>query len=273
MRKLAYEQALSKKTEGGGDGDKDKDKDKESLVNIAEVDREADLQSQKFSDTAIRWAHYTAGYFMCLFLSQRGGWWPNHMNCWVDMDEDRPIELEAYYVWELSFYLSGMLVDVLMEEHITGDFWVMLVHHIATIWLILFSYIEGYHRIGILVLLVHNNCDIFLEGAKLFHYHGMDMQSNAVFVVLLLAWPYWRLYIYPTQVIWSAAYGSGMQGVTVKYIEGFVGFLSLLWFLHVYWYYLILRVAYRSIVSGGAIEDVRDEEAIKRQDDDTKKMT
>jgi len=38
---------------------------------------------------------------------------------------------------------AGMLLDVLLESHITGDFWVMLVHHVATIWLLLFSYTEG----------------------------------------------------------------------------------------------------------------------------------
>lgn len=35
-----------------------------------------------------------------------------------------------------------------------------------------------FHRIGMLVLMVHNNCDIFLEGAKLLHY--LDLVSAEV---------------------------------------------------------------------------------------------
>lgn len=32
---------------------------------------------------------------------------------------------------------------------------------------------RSFHRIGMLVLMVHNNCDIFLEGAKILHYLNM----------------------------------------------------------------------------------------------------
>lgn len=61
----------------------------------------------------------------------------------------------------LSFYWSlaiSQFFDVKRK-----DFWQMFVHHIATITLMSFSWICNLHRVGTLVLLVHDCADIFLE--------------------------------------------------------------------------------------------------------------
>lgn len=42
-----------------------------------------------------------------------------------------------------------------------------MVHHIATIALLLYSYYVNFTRVGIMVMLLHDVSDIFLEAAKL----------------------------------------------------------------------------------------------------------
>jgi len=64
-------------------------------------------------------------------------------------------------MFSLAFYWSltvSQFFDVKRK-----DFWQMFVHHIATICLMAFSWVCNLHRIGTLVLLVHDCADIFLE--------------------------------------------------------------------------------------------------------------
>jgi ceramide synthetase len=72
------------------------------------------------------------------------------------------------------------------------DFWAMFIHHIATIILIGYSYTVNFVRNGILVLMCHDPCDVFMEAAKLFKYAGvqvlspsLSMQSHTCFLIAL----------------------------------------------------------------------------------------
>lgn len=51
------------------------------------------------------------------------------------------------------------------------DFWQMFLHHIATIALLCFSWICNLHRIGTLVLLLHDCADIFVEVCVYYSYY------------------------------------------------------------------------------------------------------
>lgn len=56
-------------------------------------------------------------------------------------------------------------------SHQCQDFFIMLVHHLATIFLITFSYANNMLRAGTLVMCVHDASDIFLEVKEGFFWH------------------------------------------------------------------------------------------------------
>lgn len=56
---------------------------------------------------------------------------------------------KEYYLTQLAFWMSCLLFIAFEVKR--SDFWQMLVHHFATIFLVGGSYALNYHRIGLLV--------------------------------------------------------------------------------------------------------------------------
>uniref|UniRef100_A0A4W4F7H9 TLC domain-containing protein n=1 Tax=Electrophorus electricus TaxID=8005 RepID=A0A4W4F7H9_ELEEL len=153
-----------------------------------------------------------------------------------------------YYMLELSFYWSLLLcvsVDVKRK-----DFREQIIHHIATIVLMGFSYSGNYVRVGTLVMLVHDSSDFLLESAKMFNYAGWRRTCDTLFVVFAVVFLVTRLVIFPCQVVYSTLV------VSVDFLQIFPGYyffnglLLVLQALHVFWAYLILRMLYKFIFLG-----------------------
>lgn len=59
------------------------------------------------------------------------------------------------------FFFATFPIDVSLS--VFQDFKEQVIHHIATLFLIGFSYCANYVRVGTLVMLVHDSSDILLE--------------------------------------------------------------------------------------------------------------
>ncbi|RXM28134.1 Ceramide synthase 6 [Acipenser ruthenus] len=70
-------------------------------------------------------------------------------------------ELHYYYIVELSFYWSLMFSQ--FTDIKRKDFLIMFLHHLATISLITFSYVNNMVRVGTLVMCLHDASDVLLE--------------------------------------------------------------------------------------------------------------
>lgn len=222
-------------------------------------------KAKEFSESFFKFIYYFTAYCMCCYILSLGDYWPNTANCWkgVILGQHRSPIFTAYYIWELSWYVSGLFCHLTLETR-RKDHNAMLIHHLVTICLIVFSYVVGYHRIGILVLYCHDISDIFLEGAKIFRYVNLNMLSNITFVGLVASWAWSRLYLFPFRVIYStliegpevASVEMGMP--TSPYWLIFNLWLSTLVVLHVYWFVIILSIALKTL-GGKAIDDSRED--------------
>ncbi|XP_064803644.1 ceramide synthase 2-like isoform X1 [Oncorhynchus masou masou] len=160
-----------------------------------------------------------------------------------------------YYMIELGFYVS--LIFSVASDVKRKDFKEQMVHHMATIFLISFSWCVNYIRAGTLIMLLHDSSDYLLESAKIFIYAGWRNTSNYVFFLFAAVFIFTRLYIFPFYIIYSTyIYPMTMYSPFFGYY--FLNFLMMvLQCLHVFWAILILRMAVRFLSSDEKVEDER----------------
>ncbi|KAA8590921.1 hypothetical protein FQN60_001864, partial [Etheostoma spectabile] len=160
-----------------------------------------------------------------------------------------------HYAAELSFYWSLMFSQFIDIKR--KDFIIMLVHHLATIFLITFSYANNMLRVGTLVMCVHDASDIFLEAAKLANYAKYQRLCDGLFVIFSISFFCTRLVIYPFWVVYSVLVES--WEIVGPYQAWWLlnGLLLVLQTLHVIWFYLIARIAIKAIFKGKVAKDDR----------------
>ncbi|XP_064184738.1 ceramide synthase 2-like isoform X2 [Anguilla rostrata] len=118
--------------------------------------------TRKFYEACWRFAFYMVAFSGGLAVLVDAPWFWDQRECWNGFPL-QPISDAHYwyYMMELGFYWSLLLcvsVDIKRK-----DFREQIVHHVATISLLGFSYCSNYVRIGTLVMLVHDSSDFLLE--------------------------------------------------------------------------------------------------------------
>lgn len=167
-----------------------------------------------------------------------------------------PVKQEEwwYYNIELGFYISLVVTQFIDTKR--KDFWQMFVHHIVTILLLVLSWACNFHRMGALVLAIHDIADVPLEGAKLAKYCKKQRLADLVFAIFTITWIYTRCYVLPTRVIYYSTYEalSILPFFPAYYI--FNSLLCLLQILHLAWTWLIMCMVYDALKNDG-MRDLR----------------
>uniref|UniRef100_A0A3B4UJN5 Ceramide synthase 4 n=1 Tax=Seriola dumerili TaxID=41447 RepID=A0A3B4UJN5_SERDU len=195
-------------------------------------------QTKKFGEAAWRFFFYITAFVAGLACLVDRPWFWDRSECWRKYPV-QPMERAHYwyYMLELGFYGSLLLrisVDIKRK-----DFKEQVIHHLATIFLLSFSYCANYIRIGTLVMLLHDSSDILLESAKMFNYGtGWRKTCDTLFVVFAGVFLVTRLVIFPSKYVFL-----------LRVFEPFVGYylfntlLMVLQALHIFWAGLILRMS------------------------------
>ncbi|XP_020500115.1 ceramide synthase 2-like [Labrus bergylta] len=231
-------------------------------------------QTKKFGEAAWRFFFYLTAFTAGLVCLIDTPWFWDRRECWRGYPV-QPMETTHYwyYMLELGFYGSLLLrisVDIKRK-----DFKEQVIHHLATIFLLSFSYCVNYIRIGTLVMLLHDSSDILLESAKMFNYgSGWRRTCDTLFIVFAVVFLVTRLVVFPSKIIHTTLV------LSMEVFEPFVGYyffnvlLMVLQALHIFWAGLILRMVYKFLKgklekderSDEESEDVEDEEDSKGEE-------
>jgi len=205
--------------------------------------------------------------YNALFVPEPVSWVKDTHNYWIGWPL-HPLSstINFYYQIELGCYLHQLF----WTEVKRSDALEMILHHFVTILLITISFLTNYTRIGSNILLIHDISDVFLETAKVFNYASKAPGStkaffktacDITFTTFAITFFVTRLMIYPRYVLYATIvegvehFGCEFGGCYV-----FIGLLSTLQILHIYWFYLISRMLYRIVTTGIEKDERSDDE-------------
>jgi len=196
------------------------------------------------------------------------------------------ISFRLYMLTGCAFYTQALFTLLFIDEKLK-DFVEMVLHHIATIMLITFCLSAHHHRVGSLVLILHDFVDIFLYSAKAFHHMNNEMMSSALFVGFTLSFLYMRLMLLPYIIYLAISNFQGWDDPSryffVRYVSDsvlpvevsdygvcvakyclstywlLILLLCLLVTLHIFWFVLVVKILIRTL-KGTNLKDIREDE-------------
>ncbi|KDP31433.1 hypothetical protein JCGZ_11809 [Jatropha curcas] len=225
---------------------------------------------RKFKESAWKCVYFLSGEILALTVTYNEPWFTNTKYFWVGPgnqvwpDQKMKLKLKGVYMYAAGFYTYSIFALIFWETR-RSDFGVSMSHHVATVILIVLSYIFRFARVGSVVLALHDASDIFLEIGKMSKYSGAEGLASFAFILFVLSWILLRLIYYPFWVLWSTSYEvvqtldkqrHRVEGPIYYYV--FNTLLYCLLVLHIYWWVLIYRMLVKQIQARGQIsEDVR----------------
>ncbi|XP_018619374.1 ceramide synthase 2 isoform X3 [Scleropages formosus] len=213
---------------------------------------------KKFREASWRFVFYLLAFIGGLIALYDKPWFYSTREVWVGFPKQTMLESQYwYYILEMSFYVS-LLFSITFDVK-RKDFKEQIIHHLATLTLLAFSWCVNYIRIGSLVMITHDASDVLLESAKLFNYAKWETTCNSIFVVFAIVFMVTRLIIFPFWLIHCTwVYPVEMYPAFFGYYF-FNAMLVVLLLLHIFWAYLILRMV-RKFLFGNLTGDERSDE-------------
>ncbi|XP_072213484.1 ceramide synthase 4-like [Excalfactoria chinensis] len=208
--------------------------------------------TKKFCEASWRFTFYFTSFFSGVALLYDKPWVWDHSVCWLRYPQQPLLPaLGWFYLLELSLYCS--LVITLPFDVKRKDFKEQIIHHIATITLIFVSYCANLIRLGVMIMLVHDASDYFLELAKVLHYMKWKRVCEAVFIAFAVVFISSRLVVLPLII-----YYYYVTKFELFFLSCLINaFLVILQLLHIFWSYLILRMIFSVILYGAKKKDAR----------------
>ncbi|XP_015895278.1 ceramide synthase 1 LOH3-like [Ziziphus jujuba] len=221
----------------------------------------------KFKESAWKCIYFLSAEFLALSVTYDEPWFTNTRYFWVGPgnqvwpDQKIKLKLKGLYMYAAGFYTYSIFALIFWETR-RSDFGVSMGHHVASVTLIVLSYIFRFSRVGSVVLALHDASDVFLEVGKMSKYSGAEGLASVSFILFVLCFMLLRLIYYPFWILWSTSYEviffldkekHSIDGPIYYYV--FNSLLFSLLVLHIYWSVLMYRMLVKQIQAGGQISD------------------
>ncbi|OCT93032.1 hypothetical protein XELAEV_18016098mg [Xenopus laevis] len=222
----------------------------------------------KFCESMWRFTFYLYIFSYGIRFLWSTPWFWDTRQCWYNYPY-QPLTsgLYYYYIKELAFYWSLMFSQ--FTDIKRKDFLIMFIHHLATVGLISFSYVNNMVRVGTLVMCLHDASDFFLEAAKLTNYAKFQRLCDSFFMFFAFVFVTTRLIIYPLWILNTTMFESWDLIGPYPSWWLFNGLLLVLQILHIIWSYLILHIAYKAMIRGKVLKDDRSDVESSSEEEDT----
>ena len=158
-----------------------------------------------------------------------------------------------YYMFCLS-YFSADFIWLLFISAKQTDFIIMLVHHICTISLIVFSYLVNYSNVGSIVLFLHLETDIFVHSTRfLIQTDVPEIFKNLSGLALVFNFLYVRIYVFGNLIYVLIKYIT-WQGTIDSFL---IIFLTFIYMMHINWAIMLVQKMI-ALFMGTKIVDTRE---------------
>ncbi|GAU51034.1 hypothetical protein TSUD_411690 [Trifolium subterraneum] len=182
----------------------------------------------KFKESAWKCIYYLSAEVLALSVTYDEPWFTNTRYFWVGPgnqvwpDQKIKLKLKAVYMYTAGFYSYSIFALIFWETR-RSDFGVSMSHHVATVILIVLSYIFRFARVGSVVLAIHDASDVFLEIGKMSKYSGAEATASTAFILFVLSWVILRLIYYPFWILWSTSFPLRRIDSVVKQVDQMEG--------------------------------------------------
>jgi len=165
---------------------------------------------------------------------------------------EKPPYFDFYYMFCLSFFISD-LIGLFREDKQT-DFINMLLHHVCTISLIVFSHLVHYSNVGSIVLFLHMESDVFVHVTRFFlQTDAPEIIKDLSGLFLVFNFIYTRTY-----VLGDIIYVLYMYVTWKGVIDWFLLiFLTLIFIMNFNWALMLLQKMF-ALFMGTKLNDTRD---------------
>ena len=236
---------------------------------------------RKFEESAWRTLLYGFMAVFCvstiLFNEENIKWVRDTNYLWQDftfVEQSQNGIFEIYCLY-FALYLHELLFVFI--DTAGDDFTAMVIHHIVTLALLIFSYLADLTRVGALITILHDTSDFFLAFAKCFNYAKdthpkAGIAADLLFVCFTVSFYFLRLYVYPLYPLRSAIFGEACRHIictdgefalhkcwATGCLAVFIPLLVGLQCLQVFWGFKLAQAVYRKVVLG-KLEDHREKD-------------
>ena len=164
----------------------------------------------------------------------------------------KPPFFDFYYMVCLSYFASDFFW--LIKDDKQTDFINMLLHHICTISLIVFSHLVNYSNVGSIVLFLHMESDIFVHSTRfLLQTEFPEVIKNISGVTLVFNFLYVRIYVLGDIIRVLYVYIT-WKGVIDWFL---IIFLSIIYLMHINWAIMLLQKMF-ALCFGTKLYDTRE---------------
>ena len=164
---------------------------------------------------------------------------------------ERTTHFILYYNISLAYFVNDFIFLFIMERQ--SDFINMLLHHICSISLIIFSFITNYSNIGSLVIFCHMESDILLHATRF-----MLQTDNSIFITGFIGITFTINFVYMRQYVFGEMIYTIYRYITWKW--GVITttlwlFLVILYIMHLRWSYILLHKTVELLMTKKRIVD------------------